>query len=909
MSEDGDRPRKRRKTSGASESWTTSSDSYTVSPLQQIIAEEIDLEIALRQRLASTISDRITWALLLQESLDRQSLTTDGTTPDFRASAVDALQVTEAPCDILFSREPFRISPSQTIDRRTPPPLAAEPQTDSRRRAFRKPHVSHTQGKPKCLFIRHNTSTGPVLAKLECPDCGRSEFPNLQGCFNHCLLKHKKQYGSHDECIQRCAVVIPEEQKDWVIANGLEIVGGHLPSLRRLFEIAVGGAGDIVTKQPDESARPASQLPQTTEQSEAVPSSGVHLTRTLGLHKDTPSLAPFLGKAPPKRCVNSYNEDEDVDILGDLESARPQRSTARAWHKPYQPRNTARPELDVALDVSNVIAVPLSEQATRPLRSVPSNSAGTRFHIMARVIVADRSLWIPPERRASAAPSHTHRWMISVDSPSYSLHISTFLHKMTVSCITEPPPSTLVQPITITEPPFVVRSTTDKPFLVRVKLQWAGAENAPMEVEHWVELEQYKHQTPVLGDEQVLDVELDRGTELLPLRQIRTNTSLKDMDDTHEGESNETGSLTKDVSSPNYMVALTALLNRFPMTLKDVKGRARPQVPYRLVTGLQQLQALTLGRRKAIEWARAKALQEAYRDEFAHEQGHIPLTTRDVFCWLEDEGHFLRPPVVEERHTQDITEVSKQAVISQDVFCHACGFSTRSHGHLLVKSEPAGNGSACPLFSRREDRQPIFDVYRLLATLTDPAVKASDVPSEVPPVLGPCSAQTPGHVEMPAGDLVAVADPSLTVSIMQLLLSSGVRVGRGVERSLGPTIFALEQMGARKEEVEETLAGPALLAVLVKLLIRLLLDNAVRSLKPLHETVQGHRRGSDMRSMARRVRCLTPRDIVQGLGAGEPHGAASSLLLSGLGVAFLDTDANSDLSKKVKREVVQDIRL
>jgi hypothetical protein len=43
-----------------------------------------------------------------------------------------------------------------------------------------------------------------------------------------------------------------------------------------------------------------------------------------------------------------------------------------------------------------------------------------------------------------------------------------------------------------------------------------------MEVEHWVELDPFHTSivNPVLGDEQVLDVELDRHTELLPIRQV-----------------------------------------------------------------------------------------------------------------------------------------------------------------------------------------------------------------------------------------------------------------------------------------------------------------------------------------------------------------------------------------------------
>ena len=36
---------------------------------QHLLAEEFDLEIALRKRLAATIESRVTWALILQEAL------------------------------------------------------------------------------------------------------------------------------------------------------------------------------------------------------------------------------------------------------------------------------------------------------------------------------------------------------------------------------------------------------------------------------------------------------------------------------------------------------------------------------------------------------------------------------------------------------------------------------------------------------------------------------------------------------------------------------------------------------------------------------------------------------------------------------------------------------------------------
>lgn len=112
--------------------------------------------------------------------------------------------------------------------------------------------------------------------------------------------------------------------------------------------------------------------------------------------------------------------------------------------------------------------------------------------------------------------------------------ISSFLKQVIVTCLTDPPPSSLAEPITIDRAPFILSNTTDRPFLARLTFTWAGVEgqNPSLEVDHWVEvssegpscvqslpalqLDQVHLSTPVLGDEQFFDVELDRNTELFP---------------------------------------------------------------------------------------------------------------------------------------------------------------------------------------------------------------------------------------------------------------------------------------------------------------------------------------------------------------------------------------------------------
>lgn len=53
-----------------------------------------------------------------------------------------------------------------------------------------------------------------------------------------------------------------------------------------------------------------------------------YLSRTLGHHKDTPALAPFLGQAPKRWSINTFDEDQDINI--NLDDSRPELKVT--WH-------------------------------------------------------------------------------------------------------------------------------------------------------------------------------------------------------------------------------------------------------------------------------------------------------------------------------------------------------------------------------------------------------------------------------------------------------------------------------------------------------------------------------------------------------------------------------------------------
>lgn len=233
----------------------------------------------------------------------------------------------------------------------------------------------------KFLFLRDATSTPSMVYRIACPDCGRSDFPRLQGLLNHCRLKHHREFGSHDECVQACAVVVPEEDQSTIVMQGLEITGMSA-SLRRLFEMAVGSYAGIVMGSA-EGMIPG-HVPQETDEDFYCEQRNI-ITSTLGHHKDTPALAPFLGRGFRKREIKIVDTEDQVDIISlDGMSQRPR------WTMCYGERSRA---VDIVTDDS----AGDSELENGPGLTSLSESqsrvqASSRFHITSRLIIADWSL-------------------------------------------------------------------------------------------------------------------------------------------------------------------------------------------------------------------------------------------------------------------------------------------------------------------------------------------------------------------------------------------------------------------------------------------------------------------------------------------------------------------------------------
>ncbi|KAF5391745.1 hypothetical protein D9757_001621 [Collybiopsis confluens] len=814
-----------------------------------IILSEIDIELGLRKRLAQTFESRIAWATFLLQSL--QNETEYSNQIPFKDVALSALESLEAPSDILFAHILPLPTQNNVSKGRLPP---------------KEKPITRSQ-KSKFLYLRSQGSSQILL--LRCCICHQSSFSSLQGLYNHARLLHDKEWGSHEECIKSCAIPHHNYDAELDLEAGVDVGRSvTLPSVQSLFQMAVEG-----TRDQSSSMEEADGTENATQRS-------VLLTQTLGLHSDSPALAQFLGKEVKRKSIKVWDDGQTIDIDVVDDNTFPK----LPWKVPLAHRHKSK----------------LAEQFIaneQPSRTVTSTS---RSPIICLVVLPND---LYPDQRLPGKHDHTHQWMISAESASYSLNLTTVLKSMTVTVTHsfDSAPFTSFAPLVANEPPFLVVGTTSEPFQAHVELMFNPSTSGPGQngqkvvLEHWVGLDMIgTSKMPTKGDEQVVDIELDKDTVIQPAKAGYTPVNAK----SHwehianvasrkavKTEPEDMSLLTAEVKIPDsYTELLETLSSQYPMTIRDAPShvsKSASDLPYKLLPGPQQLNALVVGRRKAIEWARAKGIQKAYtvRVQALRERepcDHlISLTTGDVYAWLEDGDHFVRDTEKKSAQVADKVDHAKcDATLPVDYsegrWCRVCGLGLWAHGgpgleyieteaRLLAAAQAEaqekpklpkiriklldGKVVGGPSAPKPPPRPPPFQcqiVVKMLQLLKMPVI---DVRRIFPPrtvkdqeqvtpsaslhlnpwQLPPWSSRTPRLVKDDS-TLLSAADPKMTISIHSVIHT--FRLPCFISCPSCPS-FPVHSMGKNAVELAANLSPHALLALAAKQFIRLLIKEAV----------------------------------------------------------------------------------
>ncbi|KAF9448329.1 hypothetical protein P691DRAFT_53677 [Macrolepiota fuliginosa MF-IS2] len=917
--------------------------------LSQTTASEFNLEIGLRERITQTLNARIAWATLLKESL-QEGVRTHAVAPEsFKYAAFDALKTSERPSDILHDREEL-----------APPNLSLQEALRNARPAPKPKLQLPRNPKTAFLFIRSQSLLGTgrrddlesELCVLKCPVCSRITFTSLQGLLNHARISHSLEWGTHDECIHACAVADPDIDIDTGIEVGVGS-GGILPGLRTIFEMAVGpsrsnariGARSVVEDEKSIEA-------------EYHASSPSYLTKTLGLHGDTPALAPFLGKAPIRRGINVCQQDETLDIgsaSGASHAIRP-----KAWRLQLAQRGSLR--LMVEEGGINVNGSGMREEDHTPgldhiANDVPRNEGNTsseqmlgpvtRFHFATRIVVTDRSLWIDPgmwsilnfvangfinDYQAKGRHSPINgcwHWtllhtrvsfflaFLPVLTPLQAHDLTAILRSMKVTPLVSPDIVECRRPV-VEQYPYVVVGLASEAFLAKVELVFneigsdytsGEREGQPFSIEHWVELDPLKSSAAVVGEEQIYDVELDKRTAVRTVSSERPPLNLKALWKlANEFRFDEQEPKMKDDDTPRlaYEVVLKDLLPRFPLTFRDLKRkRASNPVPYRLVASETQFSNLIQGRRQAIEWGRARAIRDAY-NEIVQRRGSSDLfllTAADVHAWLREGGHSHKGGQVQATPSLEKIEMVPTRE-SQSHWCSLCGLENAAHSLRAprhVKYEDH--------VMQDENGTAVGHTTCVIAAQDPIAIKLRPFnverlrrSSPSPPARAPTWKPLKGFQHLNTKAVTRLADPRLTLALRQMIRPLNYSSFECRSRCI--STFPLDHLGQSPDEIEASLAPYATLAVCLRPFIRRIvlsgLDIAKHQKASLTVIRKSSKKGAQ--DCDSDVSLLTPTHILTGIRSRGRRGVSNSdsadeailLCLSSLGTVLGSRRENDD---------------
>lgn len=283
----------------------------------------------------------------------------------------------------------------------------------------------------------------------------------------------------------------------------------------------------------------------------------------------------------------------------------------------------------------------------------------------------------------------------------------------------------------------------------------------------------------------------------------------------------------------------------------------------------------------------------------------IPLTTGDVYQWLEDEGQFPRPfkdtVVQNPQPPAKKTKGSSSQPLIPAILCSVCGLN---HQHnpssaTAIKTESVTHAPSCTLVHDDTgwQRMSMLDARRLLGLPSSPISDQLPTPHllapgqvlDTPKSIGvhPIEPTSISRFLSSSRDLVAIASPELVIAIQKLIRPLSLP---HFELGSSEQFQRTWELDKPRAQVEAQLAPYALMASLTKNFVGLLVNTGMQT-ATLDSSMAAARARAEGRSTRKtkqtRDRLLTPSHIIRGLAGvqGSSICSATALCLTRLGIS------------------------
>lgn len=303
----------------------------------------------------------------------------------------------------------------------------------------------------------------------------------------------------------------------------------------------------------------------------------------------------------------------------------------------------------------------------------------SRFRLKRRLVVGNVCERLKDPLLAAAA-DHTHVWSLYVNAPAYSHHITTFVTHVDIFL---PDADGKTEQLQLSWPNLIIKRSGRRSFMAKVKLHFVSSDrNKAVDVPHEIVID--AKETTDAGHEQVFDVELDTNTIFAESQEKKVD--ITDTKSRGKGTSRKGKAHSREEFHSDATRALDGLLRQelrqLPMTRS---GGNNAKVPYTLVNTDKAFLALSLGKRKALEWHRARLLRLRVQDIVTRspcsavvQRAAGEITTKDIELWCRSRGHTPTASVSVPTYLQQSNPVIR---------CRFCGASHRGECPLALEEE------------------------------------------------------------------------------------------------------------------------------------------------------------------------------------------------------------------------------
>lgn len=654
-------------------------DESTRKKIIDIIDHQFDLEIYLKQREVATIKREIAKAeSVLQDlklAVENESLA---------ASMPEASHFTRR--SAMYYQGGSQALLNQNLSQ---PPLAPK------RKVYRTSEKSQ-------LFGRRQDG---VYVRLSCPVCHRDDFANQQGFLNHCRISHNLEFGPYEQVMIQAGTPVDESEvpldnparlRPIMVLNTNSSSAPPKKLERPSIKVFEEDVDMEVENERKASINAGNISASTTTEPEAVQTNVIE--EPIPIHPADNQI----DKSVTQTNIEMLKTTEEVNGEGsstqilDNNQVNAINKELNATVEPKSTDNTVPSQTEsIETKSSKDEAEAKSEETDQPadenpetpkVESVaavmhPTADVGSRFYIKRRIIVGNVSKFLNPEGRDPELKQYTHKWMIYVVEPPQSKQeVSAFITGVRFHLHPSYKPHDVVD---VTEPPFKLTRLGWGEFPIRVQLFFVDKKrNKTVDLIHHLKLDDSHSGKQLLGSERSIEIELDR------------NTDFKDTSSTPSSgqQQQQLSQKPQEVEPPTVMAVkqkmsllggiLKESVRRFPLVRAGSHGTV---LPYSCAKSSKMFFKWSVGKRKALEWHRARLLRiETQKRAFDTNDNVLrlaaeALTTKDVILWC-----------VQNKYTPVKTDTFEDVVESgiSPGFCKFCGCVRDGHDETIDDSCP-----------------------------------------------------------------------------------------------------------------------------------------------------------------------------------------------------------------------------